>query len=273
MSNVVTQLAKIIKNKLVRTVNGGGPDSNGNVDLPYMARKDKENTFSGTQTISGRLHVVSDSTGVVLSGNSGTGVKTLLSQFAASDAFGDGLVLSASGLTIVGGGEAGTTFMQALQDGTLPRAFKNITNPGIESTIIGADGEVYLVSAMNGDVSTANTWRLSAGGDLQRYANTGWQNVAMLNDVISIKPNLANGDDLDNVVSQGYYSIIGLTSLLNFPLTIPARGQWAWLKVLSIGGFITQELTTSDGKRLLRTRSGDQSVWSQWSRITMDATA
>lgn len=53
MSNAITQLAKIIKNKLVRTVNGGAPDSSGNVDLSYMARLDKSSNFQIAPTVNG----------------------------------------------------------------------------------------------------------------------------------------------------------------------------------------------------------------------------
>lgn len=51
--NAITKIAKIMRTKVVRFVNGAAPDDTGNVDLSYMARLDKANNFSVRPTVAG----------------------------------------------------------------------------------------------------------------------------------------------------------------------------------------------------------------------------
>lgn len=194
MSNAITQLAKIIKSKLVRTVNGGAPDSSGNVDLSYMARQDKNNVFAGYNTFNGSSTVFKvDGSGALLRGDAGKNVRTVIKQIAGDDTNGDGLAIGAGGLTVIGGGEAADTLVKAIQDATLPSSAAFINGVGYESPVLASDAGVFIITnVQNPDSSKWHIWQFGNDGTIKHLANNVWTRIAVAADIDALNNKIAS---------------------------------------------------------------------------------
>lgn len=102
--------------------------------------------------------------------DAGNGDKAVIIGYKGGDANGDGIAIGAGGTTVVGGGEAANTYLDALRDGTLPSQFVKPSGIGDEHAILASDGVVHLISSMQNPAG-AHEAILDASGNFFLPAN------------------------------------------------------------------------------------------------------
>lgn len=82
--------------------------------------------------------------------------------------------ISASGTTMIGGGESVLNFMNILNTGgAKPAALGNIT-PSSKQLLLASDGSVVIHSGYNAGGTTGATWQFDAAGNLQQWYSGKW---------------------------------------------------------------------------------------------------
>lgn len=102
--------------------------------------------------------------------DAGNGDKAVIIGYKGGDANGDGIAIGAGGTTVVGGGEAANTYLDALRDGTLPSQFVKPSGIGDEHAILASDGVVHLISSMQNPAG-AHEATLDTSGNFNLPAN------------------------------------------------------------------------------------------------------
>ncbi|WP_461223856.1 pyocin knob domain-containing protein [Lacticaseibacillus suihuaensis] len=181
-------------------------------DLSQYASKGAANEFTGENTFDQRTYFKGDifkyvnSGGAVISASTGNGTKAPVKQFAGTDTGGDGLAISAGGLTVVGGGEAADSLYTAIANKTLPPAIKSIANAGDESTVTVSDSQFHYVgTGYNAGGATGDWWRFTKQ-ELASWDGNKYVPVAMMTGNLPTGGFLNSTKDLDSYKTAGIYA-------------------------------------------------------------------
>lgn len=263
MSNAITQLAKIIKNKLVRTVGGQKPDSNGNINMEVYATKNKNNQFTVAQGFADHIFVDASQSddGTILSGDVGNGSQGLIHQYSNNTGHvGDGIGLGAGGLTVLGGGEAVTSLFTAIENEDLPDGLTFLANGAINSStelsVVVADGPIAFGSNYQSGGNHGSWWGIRTNGDLGHYTHDLWIKAVGLSYLDSVT-------DLNDLNFDADFGV-GSKTLPNLP---EAAYGWLSVRISPSGELAFQRFQTNTGNLYFRSRNGSTASWDKWKKV------
>lgn len=168
----------------------------GVVDYTKTVNITGDQTVAGAKTFSNKLtasgvaqanwfykHINSGTTKTavleVIDDNIDSNPHTVGTYYSSGKSDGNGIVLSANGLTLVGGGESGSTISDAISSGTSDSTILPFNVFNSEHMVVASDNAIYFMPNQQSGINYTNIFRLNTTGYWDRYdtSSSKWVNV------------------------------------------------------------------------------------------------